>query len=336
MIPRSRSDGSRIRLRLKRSTKTPANRPKKRVGIAVTMSDEADVQRRAGELEDQDAGGEVGQRGPDRRDQLRQPEQREVALPEDGEHRARVYRAAAGPESVRARPPRPGQPISTPSRASSSRFSSRPACAAAPPAAAVAAEGAVAGDDPMARDHEPDRVAPDCAAHRAGRAGLADHPRDLAVAGGRARRDLPDGAEDEAVPAPRDPRGRWGAASRARRSPARNASAASSAARRCAAAADSRGASARSTGAVPNRRSSRSANASAVTSWSSATSPRLVAASRIGPQGAATDDMTTRFHLVEDTGAGRSSLPLAVYSRGVCKPRRRSAPAPSCHCPSRA
>ncbi len=48
-----------------------------------------------------DGRGEVGQRGADRRDQLREPELREVALPEDGEHRP-------GPRWQRSSAPRAG------------------------------------------------------------------------------------------------------------------------------------------------------------------------------------------------------------------------------------
>src|SRR6185369_3497307 len=70
----------------------------------------------------------------------------------------------------------------------------------APPATAVAAERTVAGDDAMARDHEPDRAAPDSPTDRARRAGLADHPRHLAVARRRSRGNAPDGSQHETVP----------------------------------------------------------------------------------------------------------------------------------------
>ena len=47
---------------------------------------QADGERRLGLPVDEDPGGEVGQRGAGGRDQLRQPQQAEVALPEDREH----------------------------------------------------------------------------------------------------------------------------------------------------------------------------------------------------------------------------------------------------------
>ncbi len=46
-----------------------------------------DGERGPGHPEDIDAGRKVGQRRTGGRDELRRPEQREVALPEDGEHR---------------------------------------------------------------------------------------------------------------------------------------------------------------------------------------------------------------------------------------------------------
>src|SRR5262249_43913538 len=70
----------------------------------------------------------------------------------------------------------------------------------APPAAAIAAQRPVAGDDPVARDDEPDGAAPDGTPDGAGRAGFADHPGDLAVARRGARRDAPNRTEDETVP----------------------------------------------------------------------------------------------------------------------------------------
>ena len=151
MSPRRRSEASRIRLRSNRSTKTPANRPTNSVGIAVTISTRPTFERRAGQLEDEDAGGEVGQRRADRRDELGR-----ATCSEKSRFRKMANIAAestgAAAAGITAMARARGAPMCTPSRASSSRFSSRPACAAAPPAAAVAAERAVAGDDAMARD----------------------------------------------------------------------------------------------------------------------------------------------------------------------------------------
>src|SRR5215212_3993820 len=64
------------------------------------------------------------------------------------------------------------------------------------PAPAVAADRAVAGDDAVAWDGEPDRVAADRAAGRTSRAGPADPARDLAIARNRSPWDLAHAAED--------------------------------------------------------------------------------------------------------------------------------------------
>ena len=53
-----------------RSTKTPARRPTKRLGIAVAMSISPTASADSVLSEDEDAGGEVGQRRADRRDEL--------------------------------------------------------------------------------------------------------------------------------------------------------------------------------------------------------------------------------------------------------------------------
>src|SRR5262245_14200372 len=71
---------------------------------------------------------------------------------------------------------------------------------ATPGIPAVAAERAVTGDHPVARDDDPDRVPADRATDRPSRPAPADHARHAAVALRPAPWNPPDTAEDEPVP----------------------------------------------------------------------------------------------------------------------------------------
>ena len=124
-MPRSRSEASRIRFRLNRSTKTPAKRPTKSVGRAVTIStrptfNAEPVSRNT--------------RMPAARSVSAEPIVETSWASQSSEKSrfrkmanicGRVYRAAK--PGIRSRSGA-GMPMSTPSRASSSRFSSSPAC----------------------------------------------------------------------------------------------------------------------------------------------------------------------------------------------------------------
>ena len=250
--------------RSQRSTKTPAMRPTTRLGMAVAISVTPTRNAEPVRLVDVDAGGEVRERRAGGRDELGQPHQDEVGLPE---HRGRrdPCRHRAG-FTHRPIPDTPGSseapsilpvPIHAPRRCGSTldripdartggsvrrrtagirscpvrrhpggpeftpRWTdSQPGCRlddtlegkqlafdgqrGGPPAErghAVPAERAVGGDDTMARDQQPHRVAADGPAHRPGRAGSSDPSRHLAIADGLAR-----AGSRARLPGPADPR----------------------------------------------------------------------------------------------------------------------------------
>src|SRR5262245_54452269 len=193
--PRRRSDASRIRLRSKRSTKTPANSPTNRVGSAATMSTRPTLSAEPVSLKT---------RMPAARSVSDEP-MVETSCADHIRLKSRLRKMAnIGPEST-------GQwrPESVPRGTPAEKYSlarEQPALqletcrAPAPRAAAVATEGAVAGDDAMARDHEPDRASPDGTADGPSRPRPIDHPRDLPIARGDSGWNPTDRLEDAAVP----------------------------------------------------------------------------------------------------------------------------------------
>ena len=94
----------------------------------------------------------------------------------------------------------------TPSRTSSSRFRSRAAVRPPQPSPPYPPRVPSRGDHAVARDQQAHRVPAHGATDGPGRARRTDPPRDLAVAGGRAPRDGPDGLEDRLVQAGRSDR----------------------------------------------------------------------------------------------------------------------------------
>src|SRR5438093_6133623 len=190
--PRSRSEARRIRLRLKRSTNTPANSPTKSVGSAETMSTSPTLRTEPVIRNTRMAAARSVNDEPIVETSCAS----HIRLKSRLRKIANIGRESTGREiadsGAHAR-------VDTLSREQLA-FQLQAGLAAAPPAAAVAAQRAVAGDDPVARDDQAQWVAPDGGADRAGGAGAADHSRDLAVAGGRARPDAADRPEHEPVP----------------------------------------------------------------------------------------------------------------------------------------
>ena len=164
--------------------------------------------------------------------------------------------------------------------------------ATAPRVPAVAADRAVRGDHPVARDQQADRVPADRATDRARRPRRADPARDLAVARPSSPRARPRRPPGRAGPRPVGPRDRTG-----RRAPVAGRPGAPRARRwrrsRCArrgssssAASASAAASAVTVSTGPEvRRATSASKSSSVVSQPTATTPRSVAATWNGPHG---------------------------------------------------
>ena len=283
---------------------------------------QADGERRFGRPPDEDPGRQVGQRRARGRDELGEPEQREVASPEDREHGRR------GGDGDGHRSLQQGVPARL-ARSLSGRSGDRDAfaqqqlalerellLAAAPGVAAVAADGPVGGDHPVARDEQADRIPADRATDRPSRARGADPPSDLAIADRRAPRDVRDGGEDVPVPgrpvaeverrtsasragppgAPRGRRSRWPdgrvADRRRRASPAG------------------------SIGATPLRARAVS-NAVSVVPQATATTPRSLAAMRNGPHGPGIEVRTAGRSGIAGSVAQARATPRGPYTRAM-------------------